>query len=285
MFFIVSCKTQEIITVELKQDGVLMNPTILPNSIYHTSVMTENNAVIEYFGNDDIIENFKTSGIEYPLVSNTTNLIGTTMETGKVTASGGFSVNSTYDTVEESLTGSMAKLKGSNGILKQFLGVRTFGNIDSQMQVSVDSIVGLENEALRSTIEQGMKSILNQVAYPNEYVQVGDSFSISMPIVFPIVGGKVMDMVIETKYLLDSISNTIAYFSLDQNITLGVDEQEVGIVIYGEGNGSIEYDMVNQNNQYYYTELKMNSTVDIEPFGVKSESINKTTVKTEIEKK
>lgn len=284
-FFLISCKTSERITSVVPANGILMNPTIKPNAIYRTTMVTDNVSKVEYVGDEDVVEGIKSSGIEYPIITGTNNKIVTTSETGKLNLDGGYSMKSIYESIEESSRGNMPNRNASNGILKQLEGVQTFGSVDIEMNMTIDSIVGLQNEAFRSSIEQGMKAIVKQINYPKEYVQVGDTFHIHTPLAFPVGGGQNMALLVNDIYLLDSITHHIAYFSIDQVITLEVENQITDIRVEGKGNGNIEYDIVNQVNKYYYTELKMNSNIDVGDLGVKTEAITKTTVKVDFELK
>lgn len=267
-----------------KQDGILMKPTLLPNLIYQTTVLTENNTIIEYVDNDDIINNLKAKGIEYPITSNTRNLFESTMRTGQINEQGQFTIKSTYDKVETELTGSIIKLKKTDSSIKKLQGARAYGKVDKEYNIEIDSITNLKDESFRTTIEQGMKAIINQIEYPKEQIQIGKSFTIETPVKFPAGNGTAMDMIITDIYLLDSVSNNIAYFSIDQNIKVETSLEQTDLIVEGKGNGVIEYNLINKSNRLYYTELSIYSEVEVSGFKVKTKALTKSKTTTQIRK-
>lgn len=270
-----SCKAQE-------KEGVLINPTLMPNMEYKTSVHTENNTIIEYVGNNAIIENLKSKGIEYPITSNSKNLIVSTMRTGIMNNNQEFIIKSTYDKVETELTGSITKLKEKNSSIEKLQGAQAYGKVLKDLKIEIDSIIGLKDESFRTTIEQGMKTILNQIDYPKEHIKKGESFTINTPVKFPAGNGVMMDMILTNKYFLDSISNVIAYFSIEQNIKIETSIEQTDLIVEGKGSGLIQYDIKIQSNKLYYTEFLMNSEVEVSGVKVKTTALTKSTTTTEI---
>lgn len=276
-FLFNSCNAQE-------KEGVLMNPTLMPNMEYITSVQTENNTIIEYVGNNALIENLKSKGIEYPITSNSKNLIVSTTRTGIMNNNQEFTIKSTYDKVETELKGSITKLKEKNSSIEKLQGAQAYGKVLKDLKIEIDSIVGLKDESLRTTIEQGMKTILNQIEYPKEQIKKGESFTIKTPVKFPAGNGVTVDMIVTNKYLLDSISNLIAYFSIKQDIKIETSIEQTDLIVKGSGVGVIQYDIINRSNKLYYTELLMNSEIEVSGVKVKTKALTKSTTTTEISK-
>jgi len=56
------------------------------------------------------------------------------------------------------------------------------------------------------------------------------------------------------------------------------------IIVEGKGSENIEYDIENQSNKYYYTELEMLSEIELNEMKVKTVALTKSTTRTQISK-
>lgn len=271
----ISCKGQT-------NEGIIINPIIKPNFKYSTIVTTESNSTIEYSGNNGIIEELESKGIDYPITSLSTTIIKSTMKTGKPLSGNKFGILCSYDTVETKNEGSITKLKQEVKLIEKMQGAKAFGFVNENHEIELDSITGISDESIKATIEQTLTTMLDIVEYPKKKIHVGDSFTTKSPINMPFENGAVMDMNIVNTYRLDSIIQSIAFFNIKQQIesTTTVKDQEIGIE--GKGVGQIQYNIAYQSYDLYETTIEMNSIVEIQGIKILTKAINKSTTKTEV---
>lgn len=274
VLILISCKVY-------KRQGILFEPTIFSDKEYKMTLITEENSIIEYSGNQLLIDAIKEQGVEHPITSNKKTEIETKLTTGKLKGSK-YSFRLNYDKVKSSHTGSIAKLNNPIKTIERLQGVGIYGWVDENKDIEIDSVINLQDETLRISIEQGMKNIMNQIEFPKETISIGESFSNKTPIKFPVGNGTVLDMTITNTYKLISISNAIAYLSINQNIEVESDIAGSDLDIEGFGKGQLEYDIINKNVERSKTEMNFNSSIKIEGFNVKSNTKNISILKTEI---
>lgn len=272
-----SCKAQ-------KESGVLLDPTLVPNQTYKVIQSSEDITIIEYKGDDKFIEALEQKGIEHPISSNEKEIIVSSLKTGRIDANGEFTLTCFYENASSELTGSITKLKEPNQSIEKLKGAIAFGKVNSNKQIQVDSIIGLNDESLLETIKQSLSSLNDQIEYPKEIIKIGDSFVQEIPTKFPAGNGQTLDIDLLNTFLLDSLSNSIAYFSLHQKITVRTDLEETDLFLEGEGTGFLEYDIQNKNYRFYHTELEMNSVVELKGIKIITMAVTKSTTKTEIRK-
>jgi len=272
-----SCKVQE-------KNGILIEPTLLPDKEYRTVLITEDNSTIEYKNNANILKALEDKGVEYPITSNKKSIMESTLITGKSNGEK-YSLSSSYDKAQSEHTGSLTKLQEPQKTIDNLEGAKVFGWIKNQRDIVIDSIVGLKDESLRTTIEQGMKNILNQIEYPKEKLEVGNSFSIETPMKFPAENGIVLDMVLMNTYKLDSINNSVAYLSIIQEMEARTEIAETDMKLEGLGSGRIEYHLTDKTYQLYKTEMNINTSTAVQDFEVITKARTISTMKTEIIRK
>jgi hypothetical protein len=200
------------------------------------------------------------------------------MKTGEVKQNGSYDLECTYDSVKTNLTGSITKLKDKNNLIEKMEGAKAYGSIINESKIDIDSIVNLEDESLKATLEQNVSNMLGQIKYPNKKIQIGESFSIESPMKMPTENGVVMDMKIINTYRLDSITQSIAYFTIDQIVESTTSIKETEFEMDGSGTGKLNYNIDYNTYELYETELIMNSIVEVS--GIKIKTIVKTKSKT-----
>lgn len=272
-----SCKAQT-------SEGVKLNPTLKPNLEYKTIVITENNSTIEYLGNQGIIDNLIEKGIDYPITSISETVMESTMKTGKLLNNNSFSLECNYNSVSTDLKGSITKLKENNKLIEKMEGAIAYGFVADNMNIKIDSIVNLKDESLKTTLEQSVSNMLGQINSPNRSIQIGESFTIETPMNMPTENGVVMDMNIINTYELDSISSSLAYFTIDQRIESITSIDETEFNMDGTGTGKLYYNIEYDTYELYETELEMNSIVEVSGIKVKTKAITTSITKTEVKK-
>lgn len=269
-----SCKAQ-------KGDGVLLNPTLKPGLNYSSTVITENNSTIEYLGNQGVIDNLAKKGIEHPITSISSTVLKSSMRTGEKQQNGSYKLECSYDTVRTNLSGSITKLKDENNLIEKMEGAKAFGFINNN-HIKIDSIVNLDDESLKATLEQSVSNMLGQIEFPNRKVHIGESFTIETPMKMPTENGVVMDMKITNTYRLDSINETIAFFNIDQLIESTTSLEETELEMNGSGVGKLYYNIKYDTYELYETEIVMNSIVEVSGIKVKTKAITKSITKTKV---
>lgn len=271
-------------SIAQEKTGILIEPILLPNKEFKKTIIIEEKLLMEYEDNEQIIKVLKSKGIEYPITSNKKKVIETTTITGKSNEEK-YSVITTFDKEESEQNGSLSKLKETSKSVDKLKGLKVYGWVIINKNVIVDSIVGLKDESIKEVVEQSMKNILNQIEYPKKVLYVGDTASTRIPMSFPAGNKIVFNIVLKTIYKLDSISNPIAYLSIDQSIEAGTEISKVDLKIEGFGKGQIKYHLTDRIFQLYQTELDMTSLTSVESLKIKMKGKTISTMMPEIVKK
>ena len=264
-------------------EGIVLNPTLKPALRYYSTVITENISTIEYPGSQEMIDNLAAREIEHPITSISCTVMKSQIRTGEMRQDGSYSLECNYDSVKTDFSGSITKLKEENNLIDKLQGARAFGSVSKNKEIILDSIVNLEDESLRSTLEQSVSNMLGQIDMPNRIIQIGESFIIETPMKMPMENGGIMEMAILNTYRLDSVGKPIAYFTIDQQVESTTSVKESEFEIDGSGSGRLNYNYEYDTYELYETKMVMNSMVDVSGIKVKTSVVTKSTTKTTVE--
>lgn len=269
-----SCKAQT-------NDCVKLSISLKPNLHYTTTIITKNNSTIEYLGNEDLVDNLISKGIDHPITSISTTTMKSNMKTGELTENS-FTFETTYDSVSTELEGSISKLKERNKQIEKMQGAKLYGSVEGKTKIHVDSIVELKDETLKATLEQSVSSMLNQIKFPNKEICEGESFTIETPIEIPGENGIVFEMEIINNYKLDSVNTTLAYFTIEQELKTTTTVEKMGFVQDGFGTGQLHYNRQYDSYSLYMTELEMYSMIEVDEIKIRTKAITTSIMKTEV---
>jgi hypothetical protein len=236
-----------------------------PETKYDQTINQTTHVEMKYSAEPELIQKLKEKGIQNPTITDNHSVIESVLKTGKLT-------NKTYFplTIEFlSTTNSNNKTQIPDGTI--IYGKGTIGNLPT-----LDSIVsnGLSEE-YKKTMMQTMQSFFSQINIPERKVKVGDVFALDTPLSIPIAGIQ-LDMTMTTNYKLISIKNNIADFDISQVYTMTTNSTKFNINLTGAGTGKLLYDVVNNFNLKYQTDIEMAANMKNEKFEI--DIISKNTI-------
>lgn len=277
LLMLIGCKIQH-------QTGVILNPSLLPNKEYETTVITENNQIIEYVGNKELINNLKSRGVDYPITSNSRSIIQSQLVTGAKDEKGNFSTKAIFKEASSELSGSIEKLEKKKDETSKLKGIIIYGWSNENLQMKVDSIVGTDDENFRSVLKQSMENMFNQTNYPDTLIHIGESFLLETPLKIPTGTGEYFDFIIKNNYKLDSIGHEVevAYFSILQEYIMKTELTDNKISVTGKGEGKLHFDIKNKTNLLFETESIMNTGLKMAEVEVRTKGYSKSQTITRI---
>ena len=224
-----------------------------PETNYMQSVDQNTVTTIKYAGSEDFLEKLKAKGYQKPMVTNQKSTIESVLKTGKLIDKTHFPI-----TIEFKNTPVVDGKK----IIPDATIIYGKGTLETLP--SLDSIVaeGMD-EGFKKGFLQSMQSMFSQLSFPDQSLNIGQSFTQESPLSIPIAGTKV-DMKISTTYKLLSIANGTADFDVSQVYTINTVVTGYKLDATGNGKGKMVYDI---KNNYYLkynvdTDLKMDMKVD-----------------------
>lgn len=227
-------------------DELIFKTQMLPEKIYEQTVEQTSMNEIKYVASKDMLQKLKDKGIDNPTINSTHSLTEAVVKTGKLNSDNGFPV-----------TMEFIKTTSSDGKKAIPDGTIVYGHATTTSLPKFDSISsnGLD-EKMKSTILVALESTFSQMSFPERKVKVGETFSISTPLVIPIAGINI-EMDITTKYKLLSIKNGTADFDITQVYTMKMNYSKYEIKGKGSGKGKLLYDVEEGYNKKYQVDIDM----------------------------
>ncbi len=263
----------------LAQESIIFKQSVLPNSIYKSSMQT----VIDsetIFGVDSTSEN-SSLGME-PILSNGLTLMFYSISSGE-NFEGKIPAVMEYDSlVSQQSTG----MGGEPMEMVLFKGTKIYGNFDEMSSFSLDSIVGDVDENMRATLAETLKQFSKSILFPEDPIKIGGEFSQEIPFSIPLPGKSPMEMKIKTIYTLTEIKEGMAYFDLVQEYIMESQLDELGdMKMTGAGNGTLEFDIENNYTTIMETTSKSELLMKVGEMNVLNKSNTKIEIITELTRK
>lgn len=259
---------------------VILNLKPKPNLDYTTTMITEMDSEIEYLGDQKFIDEMAKHGIENPMNMGSITTVKSNMKTGKLKDDNSFSLFCTYDSLTVTSTGIIAKLKNTKPIT-MMKGTQIYGSFQND-EMKIDSIVNLENDQLRTSLEQNMRNMFNQIKFPQKEIHIGESVTVKNPMTIPVTKDVAFDINIVSTYHFDSIKDSLAYFTVVQEIELKTDTKDLDFTMDGHGKGKFIYNREFDSVDHIETKMFMDSIIDIKGMKMKSKATTLTILKNEV---
>lgn len=234
------------------QESILFKVQFYPERTYKTITNTSIVSRISYASLDN---NTTQEAPIPPGQMNRKTITASSVVTGSVTKDAYFPLLIKYASFEDSIT--------SNPISDETI---YYGQYSLDHKITIDSLTTSRemDEEMKAYLLEWMKSHFSQITFPEKTITVGDTISHELPYAIPN-----NDLAIEfrthTKYLLKSIRDGVAIFSLDYKMESI--ENEFQINSMAQGNGEVHYDMANHFYQYF--QMEIHSELNAEIAGVK----------------
>lgn len=245
------------------QDSVIFKSQYKPETKYIQTIEQNNYSIIKFSGSDEFLQKLNAKGIQNPAITDSKSIIELILKTGKLTKESDYPVTIEF-------------LKTTNSDGKKTIpdGTIIFGRGTNGNMPKFDSIVsiGLTDE-FKKTFLKTMQSTFDQLVLPEKVVRVGESFSIETPFSIPFADMS-LEMNITTNYKLESIKNGIANFKVLQTFTVKSKITKYTINATGNGEGQLDYDILNNYNLKYQVNSQIKMNVKLEKFSVDSTTDN-----------
>jgi hypothetical protein len=236
------------------QDKVTFKTYFKPNKVYKTTMTTSSETEVDFTGNEEKIEKIKANGTKLPMIVAGSNEMTTTMTTGAMTADNSFPAKMTYGKViaNQIVNGKETKEE------KSMSGLIIEGFYTQENKLRIDTMISDRmDENTKQLIKTTLENVQQQIKFPENPMQVGDSFDQRIPMQIPVAGLNPVKVVITTNYKLKNISNGKANFDIVQTVTLDMENEQTNVTASGEGSGISEFDIANNTTTRYESDLTM----------------------------
>jgi hypothetical protein len=201
--------------------------------------VTTSDGEFAFTGNEEMIEKIKANGTKLPIKFSSTSESNSTTSTGERNDDNSVPVRIVIDRSVNIQSANGQDLNKDNDLLS---GIVVEGVYENGVKLRVDSIISdkLDTETkmmLRSVLE----SVLQNMTFPEKSLGIGDSFDQNIPMSIPSVGGRPINAEISLKYTLKKVKRGIAYFEIEQSLTMDMGMDQANITVTGGGMGMAEY--------------------------------------------
>jgi hypothetical protein len=244
------------------QEGVLMTFNMQENKTYTTDTSTKVSGTIDIMGSEEMIEAMKSQGMELPMEMKSTSTIKITNQTGTKDDNGDMGMVIDFVEMKSTTTMSGKEIPTPQNPMQD---AKIYARFTKDMKTELDSIQG---GTLDQNIEAIFKSAIEQFAksidFPEEPLQIGSSFENKMPFNVPMgnMGAGKMEMKINTQYTLKKLEGDLAYFDIDQELTMDASNEALNMKASGSGKGFMEFNIKEKYFTKYDTTLPMNMEMD-----------------------
>lgn len=215
---------------------------------------TSSETEVDFMGNEEKIEKIRTNGTKLPMIVAGSNEMTTTMTTGAMTADKSFPAKMTYEKVIANQIVNDKETKEE----KSMSGLIIEGFYTQENKLRIDTMISDRiDENTKRIIKSTLENVQQQIKFPENPMEVGDSFDQKLPMQIPVAGLNPVKVVITTNYKLKDISNGKAMFDIIQTVTLDIENEQTNVSASGEGVGISEFDIVNNIISRYESDLTM----------------------------
>ena len=242
------------------QESVTFKTKFKPNKKYKTQLKTTSQTEIEFEADKEIMDRFKSQGIELPMIMESETNMSTSIVTHDLDENGGFPATMSYGKIISKTT-----INGEEAIEeKPYSGIKILGKYDTDNKFKVDSILGKNiSQQMRTTLIATLENIQQAIKFPEKPLKIGDKFSSEVPMSIPMQGMNPISIKIDIEYLLTEIKGGKAFFDLKQTVTLDTSQEQVNVIVNGTGTGTSEYDINESYLTKYTSRLPMDVTVKV----------------------
>ena len=205
---------------------------VYPNSEYTMQNNSVVNGEIKFSGNPDVLEQMKKSGQKNPMTMKTTSYSEVKTVTQKETQKNiPFELTFTKSKTDVEMNGQ--KTDSPN----PFLNTKIIGSYENGSHMKIEKIEGNLDENTKKMLMDMTAQMQTEVNFPNEGLNIGDSFTNKNPMKMPIPNVGEMNMTINTTYTLKKVENNEAYFDVDQDFVMNSDSSQMNLDASGKGTG------------------------------------------------
>lgn len=258
---------------------VIFKSRFLPEREYFTLSSTDSKNILDVSGPEERILKMKENGFDFPIESITQTQIQTEMKNGAKQEDESFLYTMLYKSINTTTIQNGKKEEKENPMT----GLVVKGKYKPNGQVEVLSIISDKiNDATKNIIKSSLETVTQSISFPEEPMKIGDSFNQVIPMVIPVADLASVNIIISTTYTLEEINDDLAYFNLNQEIKLNMDQETGTITADGNGTGKAIYDTKFNFVQDYGIDFIMKISIGVEDLIFTNQLVTKTSQKVEI---
>ncbi len=262
------------------EEGIYLYLSDQPNKSVKVVNNSNTELVIDIKGDEQLIEENRQRGVEFPLTLKNYKSQRISTITGPADHDGSFKFERRFEdaaSFTEDTNGNRVRIPDS---MDDMVGLVISGVIDSNGKMKVNDLTGGQIDAEKEKILYSVfESIsLNETA-PKRPLKVGDSFSTRTPFAMPIPGQQPIQFNNTTEYKFIKIQGDLAIFDIVVTFSLSNPAQGVHINSDGAGTGTMEYNFKTLLKEKINLNIEMKMVVDVG--NIKMSSTLKSTAKTE----
>jgi hypothetical protein len=123
---------------------------------------------------------------------------------------------------------------------------KIYARIKDNSKVKLDSIAGKSsNNILETMVSDMLKSIQNDLQFPEKTLKPGDIFTQKLPLIISIPGFTIPSMDMKITYKLVSVKDGQAFFDLSETTVFNYYTKQVDVNLTGQGEGKMIFDIKN----------------------------------------
>lgn len=232
-----------------------------PQSNYEMEVISEISGTMDMEMPDSLRQSL--GNLEgFPMQLEMLNTIPTTIKTGQPQADGSFEAILAYGDIqmESRMNGSPVEQPDN-----PLSGLSIYGRFTNGRNFEMDSVSG---KGLDPTFEGMLKGVLGQLEQfmqlPTEPMAVGEEFTVVSPMSIPMAGMNPLQAEVHITYHLTALDGDRAYFDLDQEIVMDMQQEQMEMHIEGRGSGQGTFNVAENYWETLITELPMEARVSIQ---------------------
>ncbi len=236
------------------QDSFIFKYEFTPNSKYTTQMETNMTGLMDMKADEATMQKMAKNGMELPIKMKQKTSASLTSLTGDKDAAGDIPVTLSYDKMNMEMSMNDEAVPVPN----VFEDTKIFGKYSSTSKLRIDSISGnnvLPN--IKEIMAKAIEQVQLQILFPKHPLKIGDTFENEIPMNVPIANMVPIEMNVKTNYILKNIENGIAYFDIEQSLTLASNQENMTIQAEGSGTGKLEHDIKKNYMSRYETTLPM----------------------------
>ena len=225
-----NCSTNKFV-FEVKQ---------LENRIYKMTMKTNIKSLIDFEAPQEILDKIKANGLQLPMdVTQEQVMVFRTYTNEKKDDIIPFQGSLDSISSIQYRNGELVEQSAQSGLDTSF----TMSGYYKNGKTVIESIKGNGiYPSIEQSIKQAVEKMMASLNFPKEPIQIGDSFSNSIPVTIPVQGITNVNISITTHYKLMRIENNLAYFDIVQDFDLNSEGEKDKTVLKGHGNGKMVYD-------------------------------------------
>lgn len=219
----------------------------------------------------------ESNGMKLPMHMNMLQEMTLSTKTGAAAADKRIPVMMTYDKAAIKLNMNGIEMKQPDN----FIGMKIRGYATEEGKVSVDTIEGNSDVAMKGVLQKMISQVLGSVAFPNKVMKIGDTFKQQLPMEMP-VNGTTLNMLVNVIYTLKEIKESQAFFDYTQALSMNFKTEAGNSTATGSGTGKMIYDMPANYITDTTSDMIMNMNVQVREMVMKMNLKAKTSFKARV---